>query len=167
MITAFRILVRTALLLSALSAGVANAGPGPGGGKGGDGPRKRCGGSVQVVLPDGSQKTFDPAADFLRGLPVRDIQQGESPRPAIKLDDILARLGARSVRVSDCHSAGQDLPTGLPLEGDVYMVLTGRGLLKFVREVQPGRFVNLIQNIHSLRFRGDAGHATQPPGRSR
>ena len=131
----------------------AHAGPGPGGGKGpGTGARDRCGGSIQVALPDGPAKTFDPAPDFVKDMPLTEINQGENPRPAIKLYDLLARVGASSVRVTDCHGKDQELPSGLPVEGEVYLVVTGRGTLKFVKEVKPGRFVNMIQNIRTLRF---------------
>lgn len=130
-------------------------GQGQGGGRGGNvGSRDHCGSSLAVVMPDGGEHSFKPAADFLKGMPVKEIDQGETPRPAARLADVLQRAKAGWVKVVDCADISQDLPSGLPVEGDLYVVVTGRGSLKVVREVRPGRYANVAQNIKRLRFHG-------------
>lgn len=143
-----------------LFAAVASAGPGGGKGDGGgDGQRgRRCGGTLTVVNPDGTEKNFEPASIFLDGMPTRMIEQGEKPRAGIKVDDLLARLKAARVKAATCDGRAEDFPTGLPFEGDVYVVVTGRGSLKFVKEIRPGNFINLLQDVQRLRFHAaDAG----------
>lgn len=149
------------LLLSALAVAVlatgAHAGPGPGGGKGGGtGVNDRCGSTLSVVMPDGSERSFRPAGELLKDLPSRAIQQGEEPRAAVKLTDLLQKVGAGWVKTVDCAENSQEFPSGLPIEGEIYVLQTGRGSLKFVREVRPGVFANIAEKIKGLRFHAAA-----------
>lgn len=162
------------LLLCALAAPAAaqGGGGGPGGGGGGGkggriGARdKQCGATLSVVLTDGSERTFTPAADLLKGMPQKAIDQGENPRSAVKLADLLTHYGAGWLKVSDCAEMSQDLPSGLPVEGELFLVVTGRGSLKAVREVRPGQYANVAQNIKRLRFHAvDQGRQQRRSGK--
>lgn len=149
-----------------LLASVAVAAPGDGSGKRGgrDGQRAdTCGNELQVVLPGEAEKSYKPAADFLDGMETVEIDQGEKPRPAIELTKVLAAVGADWVKVLDCQDQAKDYPFGLPIEGPFYLVLTGRGALKIVRETRPGRFVNLAQPVQRLRFHAAGVKSKQPP----
>lgn len=146
-----------AILTTLLLAAAADARPGPGGGTGpGKGVRDRCGSTLTVVLPDGTERVFTPAEDFLKDMPKRDFNQGEETRIAAALPDVLKAMGATWVTVQDCADRSQDMPAGLPVEGEIYVVVTGRGSLKFAKEVRPGVFSNVIQNVKRLRFHAPA-----------
>src|SRR5690349_21780339 len=139
-----------ALTLVLATAAQAQPGQGPGSGRGeGKGTRARCGSTLAVVAPEGAERAI-PAAEILQGLPSKEISQGETPRAAVRLDDLLKKQGARWVKVTDCAEMSYELPSGLPVEGEVYAVVTGRGSLKFVREVRPGVFSNIVQNVKRL-----------------
>jgi hypothetical protein len=160
-----RFIPATFAVVACLLASSAEAGPGPGGGKGGGrGANGRCGATLSVVLPDGSEQTFQPAGDLFEGLPNRTIDQGEDPRLAVKLTDLLGKMGAATVKTLDCAEKSLDFPSGLPVEGELYVVQTGRGSLKFVREVRPGVFTNVAEKIKFMRFRaaGARGDANKP-----
>lgn len=147
---------RISAVLLGVFAAVASAGPGDGGGDGQRG--RRCGGTLTVVNPDGTEKSFEPASTFIDGMPTRMIEQGEKPRAGIKLEHLLGRLKAARVKVATCDGRVEDFPSGLPFEGDVYLVVTGRGSLKFVKEIRPGNFINVLQDVQRLRFHAaDAG----------
>lgn len=139
-----------ALILSTVAAA------GPGGGLGRktqqhDGDPK-CASELTVIAPDGKSHAYPSPEDFLKAMDVVEIDQGERPRPAVKLENVLANLHASSVDALDCANQSQSLPVGLPVEGPIYLVLTGRGTLKFVRESQPGSFVNLVKGVQRLTF---------------
>jgi hypothetical protein len=65
--------------------------------------------------------------------------------------------------VQDCSDKSQELPAGLPVEGEIYVVVTGRGSLKFAREVRPGVFANVVQNVKHLRFHAASGRGPNRP----
>jgi hypothetical protein len=132
---------------------------GSGQGKG----RGTCGSTLSVVLPDGSERTFSPAEDFLKDMPRHGFSQGEEVRTATTLTAMLKDVGASWVRVLDCNDVSHDLPEGLPFEGEVHVVVSGRKSLKFAREVRPGVYKNIAQNVKRLRFHA----ASTTPGADR
>lgn len=166
MIRPLSLLQIAALVLLAASASAEARGPGTGTG-GGKGVRNKCGSTLSVVLPDGTEKTFKPAMELFKGMPTKDIDQGETPRPAVKLFDMLAHFDAAWVETFDCNDGTQDMPIGLPVEGEIYVVSTGRGSLKFVREVRPGVYSNIAQNIKRLRFHAATGRLQVRPANRR
>jgi hypothetical protein len=157
--------IATLVLLAAWASAEAR-GPGTGTG-GGKGIRNKCGSTLSVVLPDGTEKTFKPAMELFNGMPTKHIDQGESPRPAVKLFDMLAHFDAAWVKTFDCNDGVQDMPIGLPVEGEIYVVSTGRGSLKFVREVRPGVYSNIAQNIKRLRFHAATSKSQAHPEKAR
>ena len=155
------------ILAACVLSSPAEAGPGPGGGKGGGrGVNDRCGSTLLVVFPDGSEKAYKPAGELLKDLPTRLIDQGEEPREAVRLADLLQKAGASWVKTLNCADQSEDFPSGLPVEGEIYVVETGRGALKFVREVRPGVFTNIAEKIKRLRFHASAQapRDTRKPG---
>ena len=166
MIRPLSLLQIVTLVLLAASASAESRGPGTGTG-GGKGVRNKCGSTLSVVLPDGAEKTFKPASELFKGMPTKDIDQGENPRPAVKLVDMLAHFDAVWVKSFDCNDGAQDLPFGLPVEGEIYVVSTGRGSLKVVREVRPGVYSNIAQNIKRLRFHAATSKSQAHPPESR
>jgi hypothetical protein len=142
---------RVALLVTLLAAAnVAGAQEGKGGG---EGRGRGCAPEFTVTGTQGEKRVFAAQADFFRMYPSRTIDQGEKPRPAILLDDLLKVHKAAWVNVLDCDNKNQPLPVGLPVEGPIYFVLTGRDTIKVVREVRPGQYRNLITSIRELKFR--------------
>ena len=160
-----------ALLLCALSATAgAQDGQGQGGGtgKGGDGQARQrasdphCGRDMVVVKPDGTRERHDSVARFMAKFPHKDIDQGESLRPAVNLDDVLRAYNADWVEALDCSDRSVQLPGGMPVRYVEYFVLTGRGTLKGIREVGPGRYANTIQPVRKLTFHAASGKAAAP-----
>jgi hypothetical protein len=123
--------------------------------------RGACGSTLSVVLPDGSERTFSPPEDFLKDLPKHAFSQGEEVRTATTLTAMLKATGAAWVRVLDCNDTSHDLPQGLPFEGEFHVIVSGRKSLKVAREVRPGVYKNVAQNVKRLRF-----HAATTPGTS-
>lgn len=133
-----------------VATGVAGAQEGK---RGGDGRGRGCPSEFTVTGTQGEKRVFATQADFFRMYPSKTIDQGEKPRPAVLLDDLLKAHKATWVNVLDCDNASQPLPVGLPVEGPIYFVLTGRDTIKVIREVRPGQYRNLITSIRELKFR--------------
>jgi hypothetical protein len=164
--------MRTLMLVLALC-GMAAAthaqgqGQGQGGGKGdGDGVRQRagdptCGRDLVVVKADGTRQRHESVEAFLATFPQKQVDQGESPRNAVSLDDVLRAYGADWVEALDCADKIVQLPGGMPVRYVEYFVLTGRGTMKGIREVGRGRYANTIHPVRKLTFHG-ATKATAP-----
>lgn len=124
--------------------------------------RKDCGVELVVVLPDGTKRQYVPADALLTAFPAVQINQGERPRSAVKVTTLLESFDAAWVEVLDCDNQSVRLPTGLPFEGGEYLVVTGRGAMKVVREVQRGRYTNLAQGIRKLTLHAPAEAGKKP-----
>ena len=122
-----------------------------------------CGSELVTVLANGARREFVPVEGFFAGYTVVMIDQGEKPRPAVRLSDVLSQNGATWVEALDCANVALHLPAGLSVEGVEFLVLTGRGTLKAVRESSPGRFQNLAQNIRKLTFHGGGNRPRVAP----
>jgi hypothetical protein len=169
----FSAAVAGVLMTLLATAAVAQPGEGRGGGTGrgdasgpgGEGQRQArprsdaCGSEVIVVRPNGKRETYSPAGSLFEGLEVVEIDQGDQPRSAVPARSLLARFGASGVEVTDCSGKTRHLPAGLPFEGEEYLVVTGRGIIKVVREVRPKRYANLIQRVRELQFYRSASPA--------
>ena len=136
------------------AAAVAADGKGDGRSKAG---RQDCGQDLVVVLPDGTKRQYVPAQSLLAAYSAVQIDQGEKPRPAVKVDDVLKGLGAAWAEALDCDNKSVHLPSQLPFEGAEYLVVTGRGTIKVVREVQRGRYANVAQGLRKLTLHGPDG----------
>jgi len=128
------------------------AAEGQGGGNQRAGKRNSCGSDLVVVTPAGEKRRFASVAEFLGSYPSREIDQGEKPRQAVPLGAVLKAYSAEWVDVLDCDNHGTHLPVGLPIEGEEFLVMTGRGGLKSVREVRPGNFANTANHLRKLTF---------------
>jgi len=139
-----------------LVSGAAVAADGKGDGRSKPG-RDDCGQDLVVVLPDGTKRQYVPAQSLLSAYSAVQINQGEKPRPAVKMEDVLKELGAAWAEALDCDNKSVHLPSQLPFEGQEYLVVTGRGTIKVVREVQRGRYANVAQGIRKLTLHGADG----------
>lgn len=144
-------LVLALALVTASTSAWARGGQGQDAG-GGD-RRGGCAPGLTVIGTQGEKRVFSAQADFFRVYPSREIDQGEQPRPAVRLEAMLAEQKATWVNVVDCDNRSRPLPVGLPVEGAIYFVLTGRNTIKVVRETRPGQFRNLIGSVQELKFR--------------
>lgn len=143
-------------------------GQGEGGGKG-QGERQRagdpaCGRDLVVVKADGSRQRHESIEAFLATFPQKKVDQGEEPRNAVPLDDVLSAYGADWVEALDCEDRSVQLPGGMPVRYVEYFVMTGRGTLKGIREVGRGRYANTIHPVRKLTFHGTAVKP-KPPAR--
>jgi hypothetical protein len=159
-----------AAVLCAASAIVAaqGQGQGQGGGKGdGDSVRRRagdpaCGRDLVVVKADGTRQRHESVEVFLATFPQKQVDQGESPRNAVSLDDVLRAYGADWVEALDCADKIVQLPGGMPVRYVEYLVLTGRGTMKGIREVSRGRYINTVHPVRKLTFHGTSARAAAP-----
>jgi hypothetical protein len=145
------------LVLAAMPAALAQGGRGEGQGGGRQraaGENPACGAELVVVRTDGQREQHASAEKFLTAFVATEIDQGEQPRRAVKLDTLLKAYGAGWVEVLDCRNRSAHLPGGMPVTVPEYLVLTGRGGLKAVREVRPGSYSNTVQQIRKLTFHG-------------
>jgi hypothetical protein len=161
--------VRIWLLAAALCAvSVAAAAQGAGQGEGrGQGERQRsgdpaCGRDLVVVKADGTRQRHESIEAFLATFPQRQVDQGEEPRNAVNLDDVLGAYGADWVEALDCNDKSVQLPGGMPVRSVEYLVLTGRGTLKGIREVGRGRYANTVHPVRKLTFHGTSAKAAAP-----
>ena len=162
-----------ALALGAMAATVAaqgGGGQGKGGGKGtGEGAQVRqrsgdkdCGRDLVVVKPDGTRQHYASITEFFDAFPPREIDQGESPRRGVRIDDLLRAYGADWVEALDCEDKIVQLPGGMPVRYVEYFVLTGRNTMKGVREVDRGRFINTVHPVRKLTFHGAPAKGAAP-----
>jgi hypothetical protein len=129
-----------------------------GGGDGGKGRRQAgtgrdCGQEFVVVRPDGQRERHASPKEFFARLPTTQIDQGENPRTAVEATALLKEYGADWVEVLTCNNRSLQIPSGLPVEGREFLVLTGRDGLKAVRETGKADYRNTIQDIRKLTFR--------------
>lgn len=161
-----------AALLCAVSVAVGAEGQGQGQGQGegggkGRGERQRagdpaCGRDLVVVKADGSRQRHESIEAFLATFQQQKVDQGESPRNAVPLDDVLSAYGADWVEALDCNDKIVQLPGGMPVRYVEYFVLTGRGTMKGIREVSRNRYVNTVHPVRKLTFHGTAAVQAAP-----
>jgi hypothetical protein len=123
---------------------------------------KDCGRDLVVVKPDGTRQRHESVAAFLEAFPTKSIDQGESPRRGVNLDDVLRAYNADWVEALDCEDKIVQLPGGMPVRYVEYFVVTGRGTLKGIREVNRGRFINTVHPVRKLTFHGSSAKAAAP-----
>lgn len=153
-----------AAFLCAVSVAVGAEGPGQGQGEGGGkgrGERQRagdpaCGRDLVVVKADGTRQRHESIEAFLATFPQKKVDQGEEPRNAVNLDEMLRAYSADWVEALDCNDKIVQLPGGMPVRYVEYFVLTGRGTLKGIREVSRGRYANTVHPVRKLTFHGTA-----------
>lgn len=146
-------------------------GSGEGGGHGGrqraGRADSRCGTDLVVVRTDGSKEQFASIEKFFDAFATRQIDQGEKPRTAVQLDAVLKAYAADWVEALDCENRSVQLPSGLPMEGQNFLLLTGRNTLKVVWELRHGEYRNTAQQVRKLTFHLASGikHPPAPAAR--
>lgn len=135
------------LFLAASAAGQANPGdrvwPGMEEGK--------CGAELRVTTIHGGESLFHPPKTFLVRFETLEIEQGDFPRKAARLDELLLMYKADGVAITDCSDRTQKVDQRILDDNELFIVLTGRGPLKIVQKRESG-YVNAIQRIQGLRF---------------
>lgn len=121
--------------------------------------RSGCGSTLVMVAVDGTRRQFTPASEFFAEYKAGSINPGETPRQALKISELLLANSASWIEARDCDDGIQHLPVGLGVEGDEYLMLTGRGTVRIVRESRAGRFEKVLKNIQTLTFHGLQGDA--------
>ena len=122
----------------------------------------KCGLNLVVVRADGEKEQFESIEKFLGSFATTQIEQGEQARTAVRLDQVLKAYTADWAEALDCENHSLQLPSGLPMEGRDFLVLTGKGTLKTVSEARPGEYRNTAQQIRKLTFHRASGVKRAP-----
>jgi len=110
-----------------------------------------CGSTVVVVSTDGDSVEYYPPEQFFTQLESHDINQGDSPRPAVDLVSLMNRYGADQVRFISCSRDDMSLDKTMLAEKPGLLVLTGKGLLKLVGQ-QGEDYVTAIRQVKEIHF---------------
>lgn len=105
-----------------------------------------------MVQADGKDRAYYPPEDFIHQFHSIELEQGETPRTAVALETLLASAQADEVEIVDCDDSSHKFSTHSPDRRAVFMVLTGKGTLKVVREERPDEYVNVVQRLRKLTF---------------
>ena len=122
--------------------------------------RHDCGADLHVVQTDGHEQVFYPPETFYAKLPTVEINMGEQTRRAFALSAVLERFHAQSVELGGCGKHEPKAFAASPEAASIFLVLTGKGLIKVVQKGPHGEYSSVLNPLSQLNFR-DA--AKQPP----
>ena len=111
----------------------------------------KCGSRVVVIASDGSSTEYHPPEQFFSQFESHDINQGESPRPAADIADVMTKYSAEAISFVSCDGNELSLDKAKLAEHPLLLVLTGRGLLKLAGQ-QGEEYVTAVRMIREIRF---------------
>lgn len=123
----------------------------------------KCGARLMVVGADGSQTEYWPPEKLFGQFEQDVIVQNETPRPAAKLSAVLAFHGASRMRLQACDGGELSLDKVTIEEWPGFLVLSGRGPIKLVKE-QDGKYITMLRMVRKIEFFADAGESDASAG---
>ncbi|MDF1630614.1 MAG: hypothetical protein P1U78_12535 [Alcanivoracaceae bacterium] len=111
----------------------------------------KCGSHLNVVPVTGQGVEYFPPKEFFKGFESHDIDLGENPRPATDLTGMMAQYNADTVTLVPCTGPELALDQAQLAEQPGLAVLTGKGLIKLVRQ-QGGAYITVTREIQEIRF---------------
>lgn len=115
---------------------------------------RHCGTELSVTTVDGEETVFHPPETFFARFESEEIDQGEFPRKATELGDMLSRYEADQLMIVDCSDRRHEIDRDRLGKEDLLVVLTGKGLLKIVSREASG-YRNRIKPVQALAFSAD------------